>query len=245
VTQSREIDASTHGPGEPDGTGSQRADGPDAAPRRPWWRRPWFLPAAFVSFAFIFLFVPPYLTLDPSQARLPNLRTDVAWHYPFVVAHVLFGTIAIATVPFQVWPKVRQWKPAVHRFLGRTYIFAGVIPSGLMALAIVPFSAGPAGNTVGALLWLAATIAGYRMARQRRYAEHRRYMIYSFALCLQIIEGRIMVMTIPLLPGFTPASFPLVLETASWIGIVLNLLAAQWWLERTARRKRFPAVAAT
>ena len=211
----------------------------DGAPRkRVWWRRPWFLPNAIIAFGFVILFVPVYLTFDPAQARLPNLRQDIPWHYGFLVAHVLFGTIAMLTVPFQVWPRVRQWRASVHRFLGRLYLFGGVLPASITALAIVPFAMGPAGNAIGALLWLAATIVGFRKARQRKYLEHRQFMIYSFALCMQIIEGRVIVNTVPLLPGFNPASFPLLLETASWIGIVLNLLAAQWWLEYTQRRRR-------
>ncbi len=232
MTQTPEIDAPDRS-AEPE---EHAAPATRSRPKRSWWRRPWVLPAGLISFVFIFMFVPPYLTLDPSQARLPNLRHDVALHYPLLVAHIIFGTIAMATVPFQLWPKLRAWRPAVHRFMGRAYVFGGVIPSGLIALTLVPFAMGPAGNAIGAILWLAATIAGYRMARQRRYLEHRKYMIYSFALCMQIIEGRVMVLTIPHLPGFDPTSFPLLLETASWIGIVLNLLVAHWWLERTSKR---------
>ncbi|WP_329106794.1 DUF2306 domain-containing protein [Micromonospora sp. NBC_01699] len=190
-----------------------------------------------IAYLFILMFVPAYLTFDPSQARV-NLREDVPWHYGVLAAHVIFGTVAMATVPFQLWPRFRQRFPAAHRFMGRAYVFVGVIPSSLLALAIVPFAAGPAGNAIGALLWLAASLYGWRMARLRRYQQHRRFMIYSFALCMQIIEGRVMVLTIPHLPGFDPSSFPLLLETASWIGIVLNLLAAQWWLEWTARRNK-------
>ncbi|MGK5523230.1 DUF2306 domain-containing protein [Micromonospora sp. URMC 107] len=196
------------------------------------------LPAALLAFAFVFVFVPPYLTFDPDQARLQNLRRDIPWHYGFLVAHVIFGTVAMVTVPFQVWPRLRQRYPAVHRFMGRAYVFGGVIPSALTSLVIVPFAMGPVGNTIGALLWLAATLYGWRMARRRQYASHRRFMIYSFALCMQIIEGRVMVLTIPFIPGFEPSSMPLLLETASWIGIVLNLLAAQWYLEWSARRNR-------
>jgi uncharacterized membrane protein YozB (DUF420 family) len=190
-----------------------------------------------IAFAFLVVFVPPYLTLDPSKSRLP-LRADVALHYPLLVAHVVFGTIAMATVPFQVWTKLRQKHPRFHRINGRVHVWAGVVPSGLLALAITPFAQGPAGNAIGGILWLAATLAGFRAARQRRFADHRKWMIYSFALCMQIIEGRIMVLTLPLVPGYDPASLTLVLETASWIGVLLNLIAAQWWLDRTSRRRR-------
>jgi cobalamin biosynthesis protein CobD/CbiB len=138
------------------------------------------------------------------------------------------------TVSLQVWPWMRHHHPAVHRISGRIAIFAGVLPAGLLALAIMPFSGGPAGNTVAAILWLATTITGFRMARKNRYAEHRRFMIYSFALTMQGIWGRIMFLVIPLFPGYDADAAKMTLEAATWVGFVINLLAAQWWLERTA-----------
>lgn len=93
-----------------------------------------------IAYLFILMFVPAYLTFDPSQARV-NLREDVPWHYGVLAAHVIFGTVAMATVPFQLWPRFRQRFPAAHRFMGRAYVFVGVIPSSLLALAIVPFAA--------------------------------------------------------------------------------------------------------
>lgn len=196
-------------------------------------RRPWVIPAMLVADAFIGYFVPPYLTGDPKKARLPNLRKDLRWHYPVLVAHVVTGTVAMATVPFQLWPALRTNHPAIHRFLGRAYVFGGVIPSGITALVITPLASGPTGNGIGSVLWLSSTVAGYRAARQHNYEDHRRYMVYSFALCMQIIEGRVMLLTLPHLPKFKPSWFPKILETASWIGILLNLIAAQWWLDRS------------
>jgi hypothetical protein len=204
----------------------------------PWWRRPWVLLQTLIVAAFFVNSVPRYLTFDRGQSLIrPDPRFGL--HYPLLIAHVLCGIVALTTVSLQVWPWLRQHHPAVHRWSGRVYVFAGVVPTALLALAITPFSSAPAGHTVASILWLTTTITGYRMARQRRYAEHRRWMIYSFALAMQITWGRVMLRVLPLVPGYDardPHTLGLVLETASWIGFVINLLAAQWWLERTARR---------
>lgn len=184
-----------------------------------------------IAYAFIVIFVPVYFTGDPSKARI-QLRDYFPLHYTFLVAHVIFGLVAMSTAPFQIWPWLRNWKPKLHRVMGRVHVFGGVLPAGTMALVLVPFAAGPPGNAIGAVLWAGVTIKGFRHARQRRYREHRRYMIYSFALCMQIIEGRIMVLTIPHLPTYSPVWRPLMLETASWIGILVNLLIAYWWIGR-------------
>jgi uncharacterized membrane protein len=195
-------------------------------------RRPWVLPAMAVADSFIAYFVPPYLTGDPQKARLPNLRKDLKWHYPTLVAHVATGTVAMATVPFLMWPALRENHPELHRLLERAYFYS-VIPSGITALAITPLASGPVGNGLGSVLWVAATTAAHQAARLGNVEDERKYMVYSFALCMQIIEGRVMLLTMPHLPNFKPAWYPKILETASWIGIMLNLLAAQLWLDRS------------
>jgi uncharacterized membrane protein YozB (DUF420 family) len=214
------------------------ADGGSAvgteAGRKPLWRRPWVVPAWLLAAAFLIGFVPRYLTFDPSRS-LVRLSEKFPLHYAFLVGHVIFGSVALITVCLQIWPWLREHHPAVHRWSGRLFVFAGVLPSAACAIVIVPFSFAPPGNAANAILWLVTTIIGYRMIRQGRYAEHRRWMIYSFAVTMQIIWGRALFLTMPLFPA-DPHTQSLLIETASWIGFVVNLLIAQWWLERTANR---------
>jgi uncharacterized membrane protein YozB (DUF420 family) len=217
-----------------------------------WWRRPWIAPLAVVAVLFVAASLPPYLSGDPARSRVPP---SFPFHYSMLVAHVVFGSIALLTACLQIWPWLRQNHRAAHRRIGRVYVFAGVLPAGLMALpmgALSPF--GPvarASNVLMCSLWLAFTITGYRRARQGRYAEHRRWMIRSFTLTASIITNR----------AWGPIAFLLLApsrETAfggneqlfqwtvagisTWLGWVLPLLFAEWWLERgnSARRSRAP-----
>lgn len=203
---------------------------------RPWYRRTWVVPAALVSIAFLGYSLPPYFSFDPAKARSPGVLGDPAFRFIVLEAHIFFGTVALLTVPLQIWPRLRINHPAVHRNIGRTYVFAGAIPAGICALLVVPFSAGPPGNAIAALLWLGCTVTGFVMARKRNWVQHRRWMIFSFALCLQIVWGRVMLFSLPLIPWYTPDSMPMLLETATWIGFVINLAIAYWWLERTKKR---------
>jgi len=213
-----------------------------------WWHNVWVVPVTLVVISFLAYALPPYFKLDPALARIPHLHRDVWWHFPLLVGHIAFGTIALVTVVFQIIPWLRNRYPAIHRWIGRVYVFAGVLPTALLALAITPYSAGPPGNAAAALLWLFTTVMGYRMIRRRRVADHRRWMIYSFALSLQIVWGRVLlVLVLPRVPAFNfgnPNEVNLVLETVTWLGFVLNLLAAQIWLEWTARRARRATVSA-
>jgi Predicted membrane protein (DUF2306) len=197
--------------------------------------------------AFIAFSLPPYLTLDPKQSRVPQ-PDDFAPHYPLLVAHVIFGSVALLTACLQIWPWFRKRYPVAHRIIGRVYVFAGVLPAGVLGLTIGAFSPfGPmvrVSNVLLASLWLTFTITGYRMARQGRYVEHRPWMVRSFALTVSIITNRVwgviayLVLSPQLATTFQGNERMLawtVAALAAWLGWVLTLLLAEWWLGRGAK----------
>jgi hypothetical protein len=221
-----------------------------APPRHSHPARTLALPLGLLTVAFLAFVLPPYLGLDPAQTRLPIPR-DVPWFYPALVAHIGFGSIALLAAVLQVWPWLRRTHPVVHRWSGRAYVFLGALPCGLVVLAVTPFtvSGGGAmahvGNTMVALLWLGTTVAGYRAARARRYAEHREWMVRSIALAYSIVASRLW--TIVCLVAFAPSVFrggpvdPTELAqavgTAIWLSWVVNLLVVEYWLHRTRSRR--------
>jgi hypothetical protein len=227
-----------------------------AVESRRWWQRPWVAPLALVAIAFIAFSLPPYLTLDPARSRVPQ-PAGFPLHYPLLVAHVVFGSVAMLTCCFQLWPRFRQRYPTAHRTMGRVYIAGGVIPAGILGLtigAVSPF--GPSirvSNVMLAILWLTVTIAGFRMARQHRFVEHRRWMIRSFALTMSVITNRMwavvwFIVLTPQLSTTFGGSEMLMVQTiaglSGWLGWVIPLIFAEWWLERSdtvARRARVAA----
>ncbi|WP_309112006.1 DUF2306 domain-containing protein [Saccharothrix sp.] len=195
------------------------------------------MPLALVLLGFLVYSLPPYSTLDPATARTV-LNEGFAAHYPLLVLHIATGTIAMLTVVLQVWPWLRARHPRVHRVSGRLYVFAGVLPSAVIALVILPYTAvlpGAVGAAVTAVLWLVTTAAGFVRARQRRFAEHRRWMIYSFALTASIVWGRVIGIGLGGVLGGMGLDLVVVAEMAGWMGTVINLVLAQWWLARTSR----------
>ena len=213
---------------------------------KPWVRRPWVLPLGLLVTAFLVFSLPPYLGLDPAQSRIP---APTGWYYPALVTHIGIATVAMVTCALQIWPWLRQKYPAVHRRTGRVYVFAGAIPASIAGFTIAlaaPF--GPVAavsNVLLATLWFGCTVQGYRMARARRFGEHRRWMIRSFALCMSIIGNRIwgvvwtMVLTPQLDTTFGGSELALgqaIAGITTWTGWVLPLLAAEWWLGRGRRR---------
>ncbi len=216
------------------------------AERVRWWRRPWIVPLGAIAVAFVAFSLPPYLSLDPRRSRVPS---TFGLHFPLLVAHVVCGAVALLTACAQVWPWLRRRHPAVHRTVGRIYVFGGVLPAGLLALPVGAWSPfGPfarVSNVLLASLWLAVTITGYRRARQHRYVEHRRWMIRSFALTASIVTNRVWAVIAyftlaphlgTLFQGNETMLAWTIAGLATWLGRVLSLIAAEWWLERDVRR---------
>jgi hypothetical protein len=86
------------------------------------------------------------------------------------------------------------------------------------------------------------------MARQKRFVEHREWMIRSYALATSIVVNRLWgaVLFLVLPPqldttfGGQDALINTVANTSVWLSWTVNLLVAEWWLQhgRSARLSR-------
>lgn len=215
------------------GPGTRRAPGP-----APSWRHsPWVAALAVVVVFNLLYALPRYLSGDPQQSRIA-LDPDFPQHHLVVVVHAVLGNLALVTVFLQVLPWIRRHHPKVHRVSGRVYIFVAMLPTTLLAFALLPFSLAPfgaSGLALSGVLWIVTTLLGYRAVRQRRFVDHRRWMIYSFAISLGTTWGRVLTEMILAFPGLQ-VSISFAVELSTWTSWVINLLIAHWWLERTAPR---------
>jgi uncharacterized membrane protein YozB (DUF420 family) len=197
--------------------------------RGPWWRRPWIIPLALVVVGFLVYQASLFRVHDQ---MLPPHENSVLY-YPVLLGHIGFGTIAMIAVVLQVWPWLRRNHPRVHRVSGRIYIVSALI-SASCALYAVTFidGVGRLGFTIATLIWMATTVIAYIRVRQGRYAQHRRFMLYSFALMMNGVWG-VVIVNIGLELG---ANYESLLEAARWGGWVTNLMLVQWWLYHTDPR---------
>lgn len=232
------VDPAT-GPDEPARTVDRRR------PARQWWQRPWVLPLAIVVVAFLIYVWQPYITLNMKTSKVPLNTSAPVLNYLLLVGHILFGSIALGTLCLQVWPWLRTHYPAVHRWSGRLYVFAGALPCALLVAVLIPLAGTPlgaAGQTCAAAGWIFTTIMGYVRARQHRWGAHRRWMLYSFAFALNIVWGRVFIIVFQL-GHVENATILLQFEEAStWIGWVINIFLVRLWLDRkmTSRRAALP-----
>lgn len=201
----------------------------------------WLAVSGLVCVAITIFAASAYVTLDMGQAR-PPLRGPV--HYGLLVAHVFTGTVAILTGVSQFWPGLRARHPRVHRVMGRVY-FAAVLPSSVLGVVCAQLSllglasSGPL--TVLSALWFVSAVQGLRTARQRRFGEHRIWMIRGFAMTGAAVTGRLWAM---LLGALMPDGDGLMLfATANWLSFVVNLLVAEWWIGSRGYTRTLPSAA--
>ncbi|MEZ5660921.1 MAG: DUF2306 domain-containing protein [Burkholderiaceae bacterium] len=181
---------------------------------------------ALVSYRFLFLGLAPAfqeLTAQISAAPLAFL------------IHVAASPIALAVGAIQFFPAMRARRPALHRWLGRVYGLA-ILAGGLAGLVMAPTSVGGpvAGWGFGllAVIWVAVTAQAVRLAMAGRFAEHRRWMIRSYALTFAAVTLRLY------LPLFFANGYDYAQASVwlAWLAWIPNLLAVEWWLRRQAPR---------
>lgn len=181
---------------------------------------------AFLSVA-VALFSYRYVTFAGLLAEnvMGNLMAR-----PWIAVHAGGASTALLVGAFQLLPQVRR-RRTLHRWLGRVYV-AGCLVGGVAALVLAPTTtAGPVASVGFALLgviWLYVTGQAWRLARARRFDEHRRWMIRSFALTFAAVTLRVYLPIGPLMGLDFMQTYVLV----SWLSWGPNLLAAELYLRR-------------
>lgn len=225
---------------------------------RPRRRRAWWLPLFAAPWLLILAYLlTAYLPPDLRTSRIP-MDGDQA-HYWLLVAHI--GTAAVATVSGlpQFWPWLRGNHPRIHRWTGRVYLFAGVFPSMVLAVPVAALSPFGFGNMSGLfaldVLWVVTAVTAYRAARQRRFAQHRVWMIRNYALIVASLASRpwAVIATIVILvqsggPGYHHDQLTVTHDIASssvWLALASTMFVAEWWIQRRygvvrAHRRRAP-----
>jgi Predicted membrane protein (DUF2306) len=207
-----------------------------------WRQNAWLLPVSAVMVVVLALAIPPHLKYDPAVLNKNSPQLD----FRLALIHLTLGSIALVTVCLNIWPWLRIRYPAAHRWVGRVYVFAAT-PGSLLTIPLVLLN-NAWQSDIGALatggFWFTTILLGYVSIRRRDYVRHRRWMTYSFAMATSFAWGPILG------PMFqAPDRFPYLAEAIRWVGPLVNLGVAKWWLDRTAQGSAvvlpFPATVST
>jgi uncharacterized membrane protein len=165
-------------------------------------------------------------------ALIPANRAPVVLslieHMPVAAfMHFSGGAIALAVGTVQFSATFRSRMMALHRWLGRVYV-SSIIASGTSGFVLAVNSSGGPWARWGfgmlALGWLATTLNGYRLIRQRQVAAHRAWMIRSYALTLAAVTLRFYLPLAQFMEWPMSAAYPAI----AWLCWVPNLIVAEW-----------------
>lgn len=206
-----------------------------ARTRRAVWGLGAFLSVGVALFSYRYL---PELGHRP-----PNILGNT-FARPWLKVHVAGAATALLLGPFNFVGAIRRRAPRVHRWVGRIYILGCLMGSaGGLVIAFGTF-AGPIA-TVGfvslAVSWIVANVQGWRSAMDRRFADHREWMVRSFAMTFGAVLLRVylplsQIFHVPFVDAYRAIAF------LAWVP---NLVVAEIYLRRTRGRGHAPRQALT
>lgn len=193
------------------------------------WMLAAFLSAGVAIYSYRYLLPHPPMMGDGIAANLMRK--------PWLPIHAGLAATALILGPFQFLTRLRMRAPKVHRTIGKTYVAACLIgaPAGL--ILATHSTAGPIahwGFGTLAVLWFGATSYAFWLATQGRIAEHRRWMIRSFAMTFAAVTLRLYL---PIPPVFLHMSFLDGYRAISWFSWVSNLAVAEVYLNWAVIRR--------
>ncbi|HUQ52990.1 MAG TPA: DUF2306 domain-containing protein [Gammaproteobacteria bacterium] len=173
-----------------------------------------------------------YRYLWPSLPVSGLVATN-AFGVPWLTVHAAAAATALLVGPLQFRSQLRARRPKLHRVLGRVYVTGCVVGGATGLLLALGTTAGPvatAGFGSLAVVWLVATARAWRLAVRRVLAQHREWMVRSFALTFAAVTLRIYLPISQTLPVELDDAY----RAISFLCWVPNLLVAELYL-RTRR----------
>lgn len=168
----------------------------------------------------------------------PSMRSAFEAHPGAILAHVFAAAVALALGPAQFSTRLRQRRPALHRWIGRTYLGVGVAIGGVAGLAVATHASGGPWARLGfgalAVAWLATGGLAYRAARRRSFVAHRRWMVRNFALTFAAVTLRLYLPS-ALVAGI---AFERAYPVIAWLCWLPNLVVAELLFNRGAAAAR-------
>ncbi|MSU51497.1 MAG: DUF2306 domain-containing protein [Opitutus sp.] len=168
----------------------------------------------------------------------PSMMQVFDQHRALITVHTVAASIALLLGPFQFADRLRARRPRLHRISGYIYLVAGMAGGGVSGVLLARHSFGGFVSHLGfgllACLWMFTGLMALVAAKQRRFGEHRLWMIRNFALTFAAVTLRI----------YLPLSFAAGLRfedfypAVAWLCWVPNVIVVEWWMNGPSQTKR-------
>lgn len=192
-------------------------------------------PFGFVLVTSLLIAVASVRYLVPgAPGGAPGIMANAFTKYGVLTVHAGFALVALTIGPFQFLKGFRARRPRLHRWMGRTYVLACLIAGAAGLVLALGATTGPvstAGFGLLAVLWLFTTTKAWTSAMNRRFDEHRRWMIRSFALTFAAVTLRLYLP----FAFFSPFGYDDTYRAISFLCWVPNLAFAELFVRARAR----------
>ncbi len=175
------------------------------------------------------------MTQDPATADGFDARYI---QHPWVsLLHIVPGVLFLTFAPLQFVARIRRRRISIHRGSGRILATCAAI-SGVLALVVnflFPAFGGISTQSAvvfSSVLFLFSLSMAIRHILRKEVRQHREWMIRTFALAMSVATQRVFLI---LLGSLTGLSLEEVFGAAFWLGIGVNLVVAEVWINYTRR----------
>ncbi|MFZ4607492.1 MAG: DUF2306 domain-containing protein [Caulobacter sp.] len=199
-----------------------------AAPRTGWPFRLMLAGSLLIALASVRYLFPG------APGGAPGIMDNAFTKYGVLTVHAGFALVALTIGPFQFLKGLRARRPRLHRWMGRTYVLACLVAGAaglVLALGATTGLVSTAGFGLLAVLWLFTTTKAWTSAMNRRFDEHRRWMIRSFALTFAAVTLRLYLP----FAFFSPFGYDDTYRAISFLCWVPNLAFAEVFVRVRAR----------
>ncbi len=170
------------------------------------------------------------------ETAFPSMSGHIADRNLAFLVHIVTSPVALILGLFQFLPRLRKARPVLHRWSGRIYglaVLTGGIAGLFMAAGSFDRPIAALGFGTLAILWLGVTAQAIRLAMAGRIAEHRRWMIRSYALTFAAVTLRL---ALPFFFYFGGLDYAETSNYVGWICWIPNLIIAELYLRQQKTR---------
>ena len=182
----------------------------------------------------LFVFITSEVLLATDYPMYHAYRLQVIADRHLLIPHTLSGVIAPVAGAMQFSSRLRRRHLKFHRALGRIYVVSVFIgaPTGIALAAGRP---GMPGTSMQAAAWMVCTTAAFIAARNRQIAQHRQWMVRSYAVTFTFVSSRVL--------NLWPVYWSHLGDSLAAVGVIAFTLASLLvadiglnWRELTTRR---------
>jgi len=182
----------------------------------------------------LFVFITSEVLLATDYPMYHAYRLQVIADRHLLIPHTLSGVIALVAGAMQFSSRLRRRHLKFHRALGRIYVVSVFIgaPTGIALAAGRP---GMPGTSMQAAAWMVCTTAAFIAARNRQIAQHRQWMVRSYAVTFTFVSSRVL--------NLWPVYWSHLGDSLAAVGVIAFTLASLLvadlglnWRELTTRR---------